>query len=116
MNGLAGTRSGELQSRRHESSSGPRNDGVPDADPRLMVGGVMGSAFGMLMGGFVAARSAHVGTRAVLRETLGDSYFDYNNNRYNGYSAYKSAIGSSNFIPSDTTNPRLLTDAQFAGF
>lgn len=52
----------------------------------------------------------------VFGGLIGDSYFDYNNSRYNAYSAYKSAIGSSNFISSDTTNPRLLTDAQFAGF
>ena len=46
----------------------------------------------------------------------GDSYFDYSGQRHNTFSAYKSGVGSSSFIPSDPANPRLLTDAQFAGF
>ncbi len=46
----------------------------------------------------------------------GDSTFYYNGNTYNTYTAYKTAVGSSNFISSDTSNPRLLTDAQFGGW
>ena len=34
---------------------------------------------------------------------------------YKTYAAYKSAVGVDSFIPSNPRNPRLLTDAQFAG-
>ena len=45
----------------------------------------------------------------------GDSYFDYSGKRYNAFSTYKTGVNSSSFVPPDTANPRLLTDAQFAG-
>ena len=45
----------------------------------------------------------------------GDSQFDYSNKRYNAFSGYKASVGSSIFVPSNPANPRLLTDAQFAG-
>ena len=34
---------------------------------------------------------------------------------YKTYTAYQTAVGAASFLPSDTSNPRLLSDAQFAG-
>jgi beta-mannanase len=51
---------------------------------------------------------------AVFGGTGGDTTFKYGRTNYNGYASYKTAVGAHG-IPSDTTNPRLLTDAQFAG-
>lgn len=53
---------------------------------------------------------------AVFGGPSGDSTFNHKGNTYNTYSVYKSAVEASSFISSDAANPRLLTDAQFAGF
>ncbi|MGL4620025.1 glycoside hydrolase family 26 protein [Chroococcidiopsis sp.] len=53
---------------------------------------------------------------SVFGGPSGDSYFDYYYNRYNAYSSYKNAISADAFVPSDPNNPRLLTDAKFAGY
>lgn len=53
---------------------------------------------------------------AVFGGPSGDSTFNYNGTTYNAYSAYRSAVGANSFVSSDTTNPRLLTDAKFSGY
>ena len=53
---------------------------------------------------------------AVFGGPSGDSTFDYNGMSYKAYTAYKTAVGSSSFVSSDTANPRLLTDTQFSGY
>ncbi|MBV8886396.1 MAG: hypothetical protein JO235_20710 [Chroococcidiopsidaceae cyanobacterium CP_BM_RX_35] len=45
----------------------------------------------------------------------GDNTFTYNGTADNIYDNYKAAVISNSLVPADTTNPRLLTDAQFAG-
>lgn len=52
---------------------------------------------------------------ATFGGTLGDSTYTYNSLTYKTYTAYKTAVGSSNFISPNVTTPRLLTDRQFAG-
>ena len=52
---------------------------------------------------------------AIFGNMSGDSTYDYNPTTYKIYKSYHNAIASSNIIPSTPTNPRLLTDAQFAG-
>lgn len=52
---------------------------------------------------------------AVFGGPSGDSTFNYKGN-YKAYAAYKSAVRSSSFIPSNTANPRLLTNEQFGGW
>jgi hypothetical protein len=52
---------------------------------------------------------------AIFDGPTGDSTFNYNDTTYNTYSTYKSAVTSSSISSTDPTNPRLLTDAQFAG-
>jgi beta-mannanase len=51
---------------------------------------------------------------AVFGGTGGDGTFKYGRTTYKTYSAYKTAI-ITHGISSDTTQPRLITDAQFAG-
>lgn len=53
---------------------------------------------------------------AIFGGPSGDSTFNYNGTTYNTYSTYKAAVSSSPFVPSDTANPRLLTDTKFAGY
>ena len=53
---------------------------------------------------------------AVFGGNRGDSTFTYNGTTYNTYAAYKTAIGSSSFVSSDVTNPRLLSNDQFGGW
>lgn len=45
----------------------------------------------------------------------GTGTFRYNRTTYKTYPSYKDAIGGGGFMPSDQTNPRLLTDLQFFG-
>lgn len=45
----------------------------------------------------------------------GDTTYEFGGKTYKAYQSYQRAIASSNIIPSNPTNPRLLTDAQFAG-
>jgi beta-mannanase len=53
---------------------------------------------------------------AVFGGANGDgTYDDEGGATYQIYAAYKTAVGGASFIPSDGGNPRLLTDAQFAG-
>jgi beta-mannanase len=52
---------------------------------------------------------------AIFGSPTGDSTFNYNGTTYNTYSTYKSAVSPSSILSTDPTNPRLLTDAQFAG-
>lgn len=52
---------------------------------------------------------------AVFGGNIGNGTFTYNSQSYNVNSAYKTAVGSSNFTPSTSTNLRLLSDLQFAG-
>jgi mannan endo-1,4-beta-mannosidase len=52
---------------------------------------------------------------AVFGGGNGDGTYRYGRTTYKTYAAYKTAVGSSNLIPSDSANLRLLTDAQFAG-
>ena len=52
---------------------------------------------------------------AVFGGNKGDGTFTFNRTGYKTYSAYRNGVSSSSVIPSDTNNPRLLTDAQFTG-
>lgn len=52
---------------------------------------------------------------AVFGGARGDSTFKSGRTTYRTYAAYRSAVGFDALIPSDPGNPRLLTDAQFAG-
>ncbi len=52
---------------------------------------------------------------AVFGGTNGDSDFKVGRTTYKTYSAYKAAVGGDSILASDSSNPRLLTDAQFAG-
>jgi hypothetical protein len=52
---------------------------------------------------------------AIFGGNGGDSTFSYGRTSYNAYSSYKNAVASTALITSDANNPRLLTDAQFAG-
>lgn len=45
----------------------------------------------------------------------GDGTFTFSRTNYKTYSAYRTGVGSSGIIASNAANPRLLTDAQFAG-
>ncbi|HLF40972.1 MAG TPA: endoglucanase, partial [Acidimicrobiia bacterium] len=52
---------------------------------------------------------------AVFGGARGDGTFRYGKTTYRTYSAYRAAVASSAAIPAAAGNPRLLTDAQFAG-
>jgi beta-mannanase len=52
---------------------------------------------------------------AAFGGAQGDTTFTYNLQTFKTYAAYKTAISSNSFVSSNTTNPRLLTDNQFAG-
>ncbi|MCA1991335.1 MAG: hypothetical protein LDL41_04700 [Coleofasciculus sp. S288] len=52
---------------------------------------------------------------AAFGSSQGDTTFTYNLKTFKTYAAYKSAINSNSFVSSSATNPRLLTDSQFAG-
>lgn len=52
---------------------------------------------------------------AVFGGSNGDGSYKYARTTYKTYASYKTAVSSSNFVASDAANPRLLTDAQFAG-
>lgn len=45
----------------------------------------------------------------------GDGTYSYGGKPYDDYTEYATGVGSSYFMSPDTTNPRLLTDAQFSG-
>jgi mannan endo-1,4-beta-mannosidase len=51
----------------------------------------------------------------MFGDMSGEGTYDYNPTTYKTYKSYQNAIASGNIIPSTPTNPRLLTDAQFAG-
>lgn len=53
---------------------------------------------------------------AAFGGASGDETFKLGRTTYRGYAAYRQAVASNNFTPSDTGNPRLLTDAQFRGY
>lgn len=46
----------------------------------------------------------------------GDGQYKFGRTTYRTYSAYKTAISAPAFSASDPANPRLITDAQFAGY
>jgi mannan endo-1,4-beta-mannosidase len=52
---------------------------------------------------------------AVFGGARGDGTFRYLRTTYTTYASYRTAVGSASLVPSSTSNPRLLTDAQFAG-
>lgn len=52
---------------------------------------------------------------AAFSGTRGDGIFTYNSQTYITNTSYSTSVGSGGFVSSDKTNPRLLTDAQFAG-
>ena len=52
---------------------------------------------------------------AVFGGAAGDTQVKVGRTRYNAYSAYKSAVAPAAFVPSDSGNPRLISDAQFMG-
>jgi beta-mannanase len=52
---------------------------------------------------------------AAFGGVKGDSTFQLKNTVTNTYSAYRKAVSSRRFISTNSRNPRLLTDSQFAG-
>jgi len=52
---------------------------------------------------------------AVFGGANGDCTYTVGHTTYKCYNSYKSAVSGAGFIPSDPSNLRLLTDAQFAG-
>lgn len=52
---------------------------------------------------------------AVFGGSNGDGTYSVGPTNSKTYSTYRTAVGATNLIGPDTTNPRLLTDAQFAG-
>jgi beta-mannanase len=52
---------------------------------------------------------------AIFGGTGGDGTFTFSRTNYRTYSAYRTGVGSSNVVGANANNPRLLTDAQFAG-
>jgi len=52
---------------------------------------------------------------AAFGGSRGDSTFTYSSQTYITHAAYNTSVGASNFVSSSSINPRLLTDAEFAG-
>ena len=52
---------------------------------------------------------------AVFGGSKGDTTYRFRGVTYRGYSALKTSVQSTGIIPTNTKNPRLLTDAQFQG-
>jgi beta-mannanase len=52
---------------------------------------------------------------AMFGGSRGDETFRYGNTNYRGYRSYRQALTGGGFAGSDPTQPRLLTDDQFAG-
>lgn len=52
---------------------------------------------------------------AIFGGSRGDGQFKFGRTTYKTYSSYRSAVAAVGFVTTSATNPRLLTDAQFAG-
>jgi glycosyl hydrolase family 26 len=52
---------------------------------------------------------------AIFGGANGDGTFKFGKTTYKTYAAYKAAVGANVFAAPDTGNPKLITDAQFAG-
>jgi beta-mannanase len=52
---------------------------------------------------------------AVFGGANGDTSYKYLRTTYKAFSSYKTAVSASSFAGSDTANPRLLSDTEFAG-
>ncbi len=52
---------------------------------------------------------------AIFGGTRGDSSFTYNSQIYITHTGYSNSVGASNFVAPNSADPRLITDAQFAG-